>query len=119
MFTTSFIGNLGQDAKMFTGKNGREMMGFSVGVSQPNDRGTLWVDVTMNHRPNLMPYLTKGTKVYVHGDCSIVMTERYLNVNVFSSELELLGERPAEQAPIQGVPSPVPAPDPDPFAPTM
>lgn len=116
MLTASFIGNLGQDAKLFTGKNAREMMGFSVGVSQNRDLGTQWIDVTMNHRPNLMPFLKKGQQVFIHGDMSIVLRDAagrsYLNVTVFATELELLGSRQDVPAQVPGVPKPVPQPTP-------
>ena len=116
MLTASFIGNLGQDAKLFTGKNAREMMGFSVGVSQNRDLGTQWIDVTMNHRPNLMPFLKKGQQVFIHGDMSIALRDSagraFLNVSVFASELELLGSRQDEPAQVPGVPKPVPQPTP-------
>lgn len=121
MFTISLIGNLGQDAKVFTGNSGREMMSFRVAASQPKNDTAIWMEVVMNHRPNLMPYLLKGTKVYVHGDATIELRNGYLNASVFASELELLGEKKAETPPaqgvqaVQGVPSQVTPPDPAPL----
>lgn len=136
MFNCSIIGNLGKDAQMVTGKTGREMTKIVVGVTSPDKQKTYWFDVLMNHRPNLMQYLVKGMKVYVHGDLSVSAPNGYLNLNIYANEVELIGSlnssddaksavpaavpRPGDPAPSAGAPA-APAPavtnlGPDPFA---
>ena len=116
MFNAIIIGNLGRNAELINGRNGNALIKLAVAVNQGKEAKPIWVDVLLNNRPNLMPYLTTGTKVYVQGDVTITMTRDYLNVNVFADKLQLIGDRPPKQENVPGVPSAVPEPDADPFA---
>lgn len=77
MLQVIVAGNLGADAEV-RGEQGREFTTFRVahtdrwtgqdGVSHEN---TVWVDCTLNGRPNVVPYLRKGTQVVVIGTASL------------------------------------------------
>lgn len=99
MLLVSLIGNLGKDAETVSGNNNREFTKLAIGVNQGKDKGTVWVDCLLPTNPNLTPYLVKGTKVFVQGRCDINMSRNYLNVNVFADQLQLLNNRPADNAP--------------------
>lgn len=67
------IGNLGSDAE-FKNENGHEFTVFRVAHTESwNDSAgqkqsrTQWVDVIMNGKPNVLPYLKRGTMVCVIG----------------------------------------------------
>ena len=73
MIQINVLGNLGADAE-FKSENGHEFTAFRVGHneswkdSQGNKQTrTQWVDVVMNGKPNVLPYLKKGTMVFVIG----------------------------------------------------
>lgn len=106
MIKLSVIGNLGADAEVRE-HNGRKFVSFRVAHTEKynEQEHTMWVSCVMNgDGGNLLPYLTRGTKVYVHGDFSVRLY-RYngevnagLNLNV--REIELCGSRqqqPQEQ----------------------
>lgn len=76
MLQTMIIGNIGADAQ-FKSDNGHEFTTFRVAHTESwNDAAgnkqsrTMWVDVIMNGKPNVLPYLKKGTTVYVFGTTS-------------------------------------------------
>lgn len=68
------IGNLGADAKLVT-ENGKEFISFNVAETRKwstadgkDHEETIWNSCIMNGRQEkLLPYLTKGTKVFVMG----------------------------------------------------
>lgn len=74
MIQTTLIGNIGKDATtaLVSGKN---VINFSVGVTEKRKDGesfTLWVDCAYwTDKLNILPYLTKGTQVYVSGQPSV------------------------------------------------
>ena len=97
-------GNLGSDAE-FKSENGNEYVKFSVGCT---DRFTkadgskvervTWYSCILNGRQeNLLPYLKKGTKVFVRGEqkLRIYSSEKdrmmKAGANVTVRELELIG----------------------------
>lgn len=77
MLQVIVAGNLGADAEV-RGEQGHEFTTFRVahtdrwtgqdGVSHEN---TTWVDCTLNGRPNVVPFLRKGTPVVVIGTASL------------------------------------------------
>lgn len=91
MFNVMIIGNLGKDAEFVTSKKGKELMKFSVGVTNKTKEKTYWFDVLMNNRPALMEHLTKGVKVFIQGECEVSTDRGYLNLNVFAHDVELVG----------------------------
>jgi len=76
MFITQIIGNLGCNAEKKT-INGREYVALRVSLTirEKGDDGkyvdkTYWVDVLYRFNEKLLPYLTKGSVVYVQGALS-------------------------------------------------
>lgn len=100
------IGNLGSDAE-FKSENGHEFTTFRVAHTDSwNDANgqrqsrTQWIDIIMNGKPNVLPYLRRGTMVCVIGSVS---TRVYpsakdrcwkagLTINAY--RIELLGGNP-------------------------
>lgn len=73
MLQAMLIGHLGADAEVKSA-NGREFTAFRVAHSEKwtDEKGvvtekTTWVDVIINGRPNVLPYLKKGQCVCVWG----------------------------------------------------
>lgn len=101
------IGNLGRDASIERGSRG-DFVSFSVAHSTKfRDQSgqeithTVWVSCLMNGRQEkLLPFLKKGTKVFVAGNMSLRLYkdrtgawQEGVNLNV--STLELCGGAPA------------------------
>lgn len=78
MFKVHVIGNLGADAQVKEA-NGSKFISFRVAHTesftdgQGNKReNTVWIDCTMsNAESKVLPYLKKGTKVFVYGNASL------------------------------------------------
>lgn len=78
MFKSIVIGNLGADAQVKE-SNGSKFVTFRVAHTESyNDQAgqkhesTTWIDCIMsNAESKVVPYLKKGTKVYVSGNCSL------------------------------------------------
>lgn len=73
MLQSSVIGHLGGDAE-FKNENGREFTTFRVANTDrwTDEAGqvheeTQWVDVIMNGKPGVLPYLKKGQQVFCSG----------------------------------------------------
>ena len=106
-------GNLGSDAE-YRNDNGNEFIKFNVGVTERFTRqdGTkveqvTWHSCVLNGRQeNLLPYLKKGTRVFIRGDQRLRVfsseKERAMKAgsNVSVRELELIGAK-AEPVPQQ------------------
>lgn len=72
MIKTTMIGNIGNEAKLLKGKNNTQFIAFSVGVnvrSKDGSKHTSWVNASLSEKAgkNLLPFLTKGKKVYIEG----------------------------------------------------
>lgn len=103
MLKTNVIGRLGADAEVKQA-NGREFITFRVysqdkytgGDGVTHDNGT-WVDCTINGRPAVLPYLKRGTQVYISGNARLRIyssaKERRMmpGLSVAVQSLELLG----------------------------
>lgn len=101
MNTICIVGNLGQDARHIT-TNGADFISFSIADSErwkdangeARER-TTWYNIITSQK-SLLPYLKKGTKVFVSGHlrCSVYRSEKDgqpradLTVNAFSISLE-------------------------------
>lgn len=100
MKQVQITGNLGRDAQHNT-SNGNDFISFTVGVSEKwkNAQGeqqekTDWFSV-MTKQKSLLPYLKKGTKVFVQGKLSVGIYRNEknntnqvdLSVNALSIEL--------------------------------
>ena len=71
MLYTHFIGRIGKDAQVITGKNGDFVtMDVATDIYSKGEEKTLWVRVRSNkegHLKNLTQYLTKGKMVLIEG----------------------------------------------------
>lgn len=106
-------GNLGSDAE-FRSENGNEFVTFSVGVTERFKKqdgteveNTTWHSCVMNGRQEkLMPYLKRGTRVYVRGDQKLRVFNSAKNhcmmagSSISVREVELIGAK-AELVPMQ------------------
>lgn len=103
MLVASLIGHLGADAKVES-SNGREFTAFRVAHSEKwtNEKGvvtekTIWVDVIINGRPGVLPYLKKGQAVFVYGSQSVRVYSSAKDrcfkagITINASKVELLG----------------------------
>lgn len=104
MLKLAVIGNLGADAEM-KNFNGETFCSFRVAhTSKYTDRQTgqviettQWVSVTINRdTANLLPFLTKGTKVWCWGDCSTRLYighdgQKHAGLNLRAQAVELCG----------------------------
>ena len=113
MIKLQVIGNIGKDATV-NNVNGRNVINFSVchtekykdaqGVQKDK---SVWVDCAKwGEKTGIVPYLTKGTKVYVEGTCEVRTWNKdgksgaSLVLNVVSVEL-LGGNQQQVQQPVQ------------------
>ena len=106
MFKIDVIGNLGADAETRV-SNGSTYVAFRVAHTvksvdmQTGEvvRDAVWVSCSKaGECTNLMPYLHKGTKVYVRGNAQLkVYTghdgKPHAGINLFVHELELCGSQ--------------------------
>lgn len=106
MFKIDVIGNLGADAELRS-SNGATYVTFRVAHTvksvdmQSGEvvRDAVWVSCSKaGECANLMPYLRKGTKVYVRGNAQLkVYTghdgKPHAGINLFVHELELCGSQ--------------------------
>lgn len=75
MLKLEAIGNLGSDAQIMRNQNGKEFCAFNIATSRKYKKSTgeeiketTWISVSVNWNcSNILPYLHKGTKVFVSG----------------------------------------------------
>lgn len=125
MIKVEIIGNLGADA-MLQEKNGNRFVAFRVAntdkwVDKSTGQvieSTQWVSCTLNGDGGaLLPYLKKGTKVFVRGNAQFVVfssaktRQMEVGVNLFVREIELCGgakenqQQPQQPAQTPGQPT--------------
>lgn len=104
MLTIQLIGNLGADAQIRE-SSGRRFLSMNIAHAEKYIQNgnqvtkTQWVSVAVNHySEKLLPYLVKGTKVYVCGKLNTSIwfdSNKMPNVslNVMADMLELCGSR--------------------------
>lgn len=109
MLKLSILGNLGDDARVLV-SNGDKFLAFNVAHTfRFTDRqtgaiteSTTWVSVTIaGERPNLLPFLVKGTKVYCEGNASTRCYvgndgHHHAGLNLSCSFIELCGSKREE-----------------------
>lgn len=103
MLRLEAIGNLGADAKKKVIES-REYVSFDVAVSRRDKAGqehTTWVSV-LSRNEAILPYLKKGTKVFVRGYLSVSTYKTSTgislpSISVSASEIELLSSPRMEQ----------------------
>ena len=105
MIKMEIIGNLGADAQLQV-NNGNKFVSFRIANTDTwTDKrtgeifkATQWISCSLNgDGGNLLPYLRKGTKVFVRGNAQIVTYSSpkthqiEAGVNLFVREIELCG----------------------------
>lgn len=98
MITINITGNLGADAEVVERENKRFI---SFRMCSTDRNVSTWVKVMYYDRPNLLPYLKKGTAVHVCGEPSFngykdKNGEPCAGVSVFAYDLQLIGKKPAD-----------------------
>ena len=111
MIKVEIIGNLGADAQLQE-KNGNRFVAFRVAntdkwVDKSTGQvieSTQWISCTLNGDGGaLLPYLKRGTKVFVRGNAQFVIfssaktRQMEVGVNLFVREIELCGSAKENQ----------------------
>lgn len=111
MIKVEIIGNLGADAQLQE-KNGNKFVAFRVAntdkwIDKSTGQvieSTQWISCTLNGDGGaLLPYLKKGTKVFVRGNAQFVIfssaktRQMEVGVNLFVREIELCGGATAQE----------------------
>ena len=125
MIKVEIIGNLGADATLQE-KNGNRFVAFRVAntdkwVDKSTGQvieSTQWISCTLNGDGGaLLPYLKRGTKVFVRGNAQFVVfssaktRQMEVGVNLFVREIELCGgakenqQQPQQPAQTPGQPA--------------
>ena len=92
MKSIELIGNVGRNAEKITTAGGREMMRFSLAVSNRNAE-TIWFSVLANHREKIFPYIVKGKQLFVSGDFDLRLYNGQPTLDVFADKIELIGAK--------------------------
>lgn len=106
------IGHIGRDAECKSA-NGREFTTFRIAhtdrwtddAKQVHEE-TTWIDVVMNGKPNVLPYLRKGQQVFVSGNMSVRVyssaKDRCMKagMTINARQIELLGSK-GDEVPAQ------------------
>ena len=116
MIKVEIIGNLGADAQLLE-KNGNRFVSFRVAntdkwIDKSTGQvieSTQWISCTLNGDGGaLLPYLKRGTKVFVRGNAQFVIfssaktRQMEVGVNLFVREIELCGgQKENQQQPAQ------------------
>lgn len=115
MIKVEIIGNLGADAQLQE-KNGNRFVAFRVAntdkwVDKSTGQvieSTQWISCTLNGDGGaLLPYLKRGTKVFVRGNAQFVIfssaktRQMEVGVNLFVREIELCGGQKENKQPTQ------------------
>lgn len=118
MIKLEIIGNLGADAQLQM-YNGNKFVSFRIAntdawtdkATGEIKKSTQWISCTLNgDGGNLLPYLKKGTKIFVRGNAQIVVYsspkthQMEAGVNLFVREIELCGGSKEEAHPQQPAP---------------
>ena len=118
MIKLEIIGNLGADAQLLV-YNGNKFVSFRIAntdawtdkATGEIKKSTQWISCTLNgDGGNLLPYLKKGTKIFVRGNAQIVVYsspkthQMEAGVNLFVREIELCGGSKEEAHPQQPAP---------------
>lgn len=120
MLKTEFIGHLGADVEIKTA-NGQEFAVFRAAHSDSWKDGqgiahetTIWVDVTLPRSHAVIPYLKKGTMVFVRGNAALrcyssaVQHQWVAGLTIRCSEIHLLSSRKQDNGTTENQPSDAP-----------
>lgn len=97
MLKISIVGNLGKDAEPVSSPDGLQRYRIKVGANARKDDPTAWFSVLFTGRDGLVPYLCKGARVFVTGNCKQTISNGFVNNDVFADEVQLLSERAESQ----------------------
>jgi single-strand DNA-binding protein len=99
------IGNVGRDGELKQTSGGTTVLNFSVAAKgSRKDDEAQWHTVALfgKRAEALSPYLKKGQRVFIRGEYKIRQWSKGdksgVDVDVTADEVELLGERSADQA---------------------
>ena len=92
MKVLEIIGNVGRNAERATTGTGRELMKFSVGVTN-RDATTTWISVLATYREGIFPYIVKGKQIFVRGSFDLKVYKNEVQVDLFGDSIELLGRK--------------------------
>lgn len=105
MFKAEIIGHIGADV-VKKNVDGREFITFRVAhtdsytdASNNVHSDTTWIDVVLYRGDNILPYLKKGTQVYVRGSVSCKLYDsqkdkcKKISVQVRCDEIQLLSSK--------------------------
>jgi len=94
------IGYVGRDPELRSTQSGKSFYTFSLGVSvgTKDKPKTEWLSVTANHEHPAMPYVKKGTKMFLRGKPSTDVVkpkggEPYATQKVWANTIELLSSK--------------------------
>ena len=91
MKSVSLIGNIGNPAQVRVTSEGKELVSFSVATTN-RDKSTTWFSIVGRNSEKLLPYLSKGRQVYVHGDLDVSLYKGNIDLSVFADRIELCGK---------------------------
>lgn len=91
MKSVSLIGNIGNPAQVRVTSDGKELVSFSVATTN-RDKSTTWFSIVGRNSEKLLPYLSKGRQVYVHGDLDVSLYKGNIDLSVFADRIELCGK---------------------------
>ena len=75
-----------------TTSEGKNLMTFSIAVSQKSDEA-LWFNCVCNYRERVFPYLVKGTNVCAIGDLQVSLYNGKIDLSVNVDRIELCGTK--------------------------
>jgi single-strand DNA-binding protein len=100
MITMNVVGTLGKDAEVKQ-VGGKAVINFSVAVNQGygDNKTTLWVDCAKwGEKTGISQYLTKGTKVALHGEPSLRKWDGGATITLRVADIELVGGKSENQS---------------------
>lgn len=97
MKTIDLIGNAGRNAERSVTSAGREIMRFSLAVTN-RDGSTVWCSVITNFREGLFPYIVKGKQLFVRGDFDVKLYNGQPTIDVYADKIELIGAKVETEA---------------------
>lgn len=86
------IGNVGRNAERVTATTGKELMKFSLAISN-RDGSTMWCSVISNLREGIFPYIVKGKQLFVRGDFDVKLYNGVPTIDVYADRIELIGAK--------------------------
>lgn len=94
MIFATVAGNVGKQAEVKTSAKGKPWITFSIASNRMVDgeKVTTWIGVS-GPQEKVAPYLTKGASVVVVGELSTVTKEDKTYLNLYASQIKLMGSK--------------------------